>query len=160
MYFCFCTFFFLFSFGQSFQGSHMEIFSPFEGSNMACPVLLRAHTCFTAFYSLIFVGCAAQFFPYLQQLVAGCREKKQFVVVGRSRNSSSAEQTTRRQYFVIVSWRWYRKRGYSTSLSHSQGFDSTFRASRNTTPHHTPHAHSQQHSNSNSTHSTLAGTSY
>ena len=51
-----------------FQGSHMEIFSPFEGSDMAFPVHLRAHTCCTAFYSLIFVGRAAQFFPYLQPL--------------------------------------------------------------------------------------------
>ena len=79
-------------------------------------------------------------FHICSNFVAGCREKKQLVVVGRSRSSSSTEQTTCRQYFVIVSWRWYRKRGYSTSLSHSQGFDSTFRTSRNTTPNTAPHA--------------------
>ena len=72
----------------------MEIFSPFEGSDMAFPVLLRAHTCFTAFYSLIFVGCAAASAKAAPKAVSSSIPAAQRLQMGGSSSSSSGLRTS------------------------------------------------------------------
>ena len=73
---------------------------------MVLPVLLRAHTFFQRFVRSYLLDALHSSFHICSNFVAGCREEKQFLVVGTSRRSSSREQARCREYFVIVSWRW------------------------------------------------------